>query len=70
MALRVVAGLKRAGHYAGRAATEAWGSSRTAVKGARTKRQSDSAPSLQALVVAAVASWPPGEVVAVITRPG
>jgi uncharacterized membrane protein len=31
-------GMKRAGHHAGRAASEAWGSSKTAVQGARTKR--------------------------------
>ncbi len=34
------AGIKRAGHHAGRAASEAWGSSKTAVQGARSKRRS------------------------------
>ncbi len=36
-----VAGLKRAGQLVGRGASEAWVSSKTAVKGARAQRQSD-----------------------------
>jgi hypothetical protein len=32
------AGMKRAGHHAGRAASEAWGSSKTAVQGGWTNR--------------------------------